>query len=308
MQGESLPQFLGEIVFSLTVFVKTFFQALGIVPAPCDQPLLYTLGTIDSRFHISEAEVLEATKRAEALWEDASGKNLFEYDQEKGLPVQFVYDERQEKTQAGQELEEKLGNMQIEKSEAEAKAKITQYNAANSEYEKKLAAYDRAAEEYNNRASKINKRGGATESEQKDLKEEYRALQEQFQELEQARQKVNNLAGTANQRITANQTLVETYNKEVTTFQEQYGGEGEFDQGVYTGQDITIYQYDDMPRLVMVLAHEMGHALGIEHVEDPGAIMYYLMREQDIGVIALNGADKQALQNICQKPKFFWSR
>lgn len=309
MQGENVMQQLGEIVFSLTFFVKAFFQALGLLPAPCEMPIVYTIGAIDTRFSITEDEVLQAMSKAEALWENALGKNLFEYSDQKGLPVQFIYDERQEKTQAQADLEARLDDLQVEESEAKAKEQIAKYETAKSDYERKLVAYESALDTYNDRVTKINKSGGATEAERKDLKRDYDALQNQFQEVEAARQKVNSLVVTANQRITANQALVETYNKEVTTFQEQYGGDGEvFDQGVYTGSDITVYQYDDMPRLIMVLAHEMGHALGIDHVEESKALMHYLMRDQDISTIALDEADLQALQNVCQEPKFPWQR
>ncbi len=309
MQGESILQMASGIFFSLTIFVKTFFQALGIMPAPCEAPLLYTLGALDSRFGISEDEVRQATQQAEALWESTSGKNLFEYHAESGLQVRFVYDERQEKTQAEQELQSRLESLPVEESESEAKAHIAEYEAARGQYEKKLALYKRSADDYNDRVERINKKGGATPDQQDDLREEYQALQKQFEELEVARKKVNRLGATTNQYIEENRTLVETYNQEVTTFQEQYGGDGEvFDQGVYTGTDITIYQYEDTPRLVLVLAHEMGHALGIEHLEEPEAVMYYLMRDQDIANMHLSEADKKALEYICQRPKFPWQQ
>lgn len=309
MEAGSVTRTFSEIILSLTIFVKTFFQALGIVPVPCEQPIQYTLGAIDSRFGISEVEVLEATKQAESLWENASGQDLFEYNTEDGLPVQFMYDERQQKTEAGQDLQARLDSLPVEESEAEAKAQIAKYEQAKKEYESKRTSYERSADVYNDRVKNINKSGGATENQQKDLKKEYKALQKQFQALESARQEVNSVVVTTNQYISANQATVETYSKEVTTFQEQYGGEGEvFDQGVYTGTDITIYQYDDRPRLVLVLAHEMGHALGIDHVEDSESLMYYLMRDQDIQNIILSEADTQSLAGICQSPKFPWQK
>jgi hypothetical protein len=309
MSGEGISQYLGEFLFGLTIFVRTTFQALGILPAPCEEPLQYTVGAIDSRFGISKAEVVEALSQAEAVWETPSGKNLFEYNESAGLPVQFVYDERQQKTQAKLNLDEKLDTLNIAGSENKAKEAVARYEAAKKEYESLLSSYQREAEKYNERVKEINRKGGADSDQQKELKEEYQALQKQFQEVETAREKVNALVATTNQRIVTNRTLVETYNKEVTTFQEQYGGDGQaFDQGVYTGTDITIYQYEDAPRLLLVLAHEMGHALGIDHMEEPKALMYYLMRDQDIAMVALHEADREALASICQAPKLPWQK
>lgn len=306
MQWSDLSQQLSGALFQGIIFFQSLFQALGFLPAPCEAPLQYTFGTIDSRFEISQEEVQRAVTEAEKVWEGATGRNLFEYNAEQGLAVTFVYDERQARTQAGQDLQKKLENLNVDASEQEVTAKVKQYETTKQEYERQKAQYEQAVTRYNAKIEKINSSGGATSAQQKDLQDEYDDIQKQYKNLEEKRQQVNSLAESTNDKIEATRSLVEAYNKEVTTFQDLYGGEGEvFDQGVYTGQDITIYQYDDFNRLVLVLAHEMGHALGIDHVEDPEALMYYLMRDQDIKNIALSGTDKEALEQACQKPSLF---
>ena len=43
-------------------------------------------------------------------------------------------------------------------------------------------------------------------------------------------------------------------------------------------ESITIFQFSGHNMLVRTLAHEFGHAQGLEHSKNPGSIMYYRIR------------------------------
>ncbi len=57
-----------------------------------------------------------------------------------------------------------------------------------------------------------------------------------------------------------------------------------------------------MRDFTMVIAHELGHALGIGHVDDPTAIMHAVGGEQAIEPLGLTAADLAALKTVCRRP------
>ena len=82
-----------------------------------------------------------------------------------------------------------------------------------------------------------------------------------------------NAIGTSLNKLIAELNLnVERYN------QAGASAGGECEEGAYVSeagsQRIDIYEYSSHTELVRVLAHELGHALGLGHVGDAEAIMY----------------------------------
>ena len=75
----------------------------------------------------------------------------------------------------------------------------------------------------------------------------------------------------------------------------------EFCEGVYEYKNgkrsITIYQYDNEYRLVRVLAHEFGHALGLNHSKSGDAVMYHLIQSDSL---ELSPDDIAAVKSRCK--------
>ena len=268
---------------------------------PCRGPLEYGIGQFDSRFGITPDEFRRAIAEAERPWETALGRELFQYRADALFPVNLIFDERQQRTLDGKKLEDDLADVTAtqasirEKYEANAAA----LDARRTEYDASLARFERDLARYNARVAEWNAGDRDDEDELDWLRSEEKRLDQSQRELETLRGKVNALVAIVNRYAKEEEKVVDRYNAEVETFTETYGTGEEFDQGIYKGTAIDIYQFDDRDHLVMVLTHELGHALGLEHVANPESIMYPVLEAQDLEQLALSIEDRSALDAVC---------
>jgi predicted Zn-dependent protease len=275
----------------------------GFTAAPCSQPITYATGSIDTRFGISQKYLLSALTDAEAIWEKPSGKNLFQYAPDGDVKVNLIYDSRQQAT-------DKLASLGIVVSDNRAsydalKTKFTGLNAklaaAKSDYDASVQSYNNNQKAYETEVQFWNAQGGAPTAEFDKLQAEKTQLDAQLSQLQAMQAQFNKMVDEINALVIVLNGLVKTLNISVDNYNTVGGSRGQsFEEGVYQSDgvkaEIDIYEYSSRAKLVRVLAHELGHALGLDHVNDPKSIMYKLNQSTNI---ILTADDLAALNAKC---------
>lgn len=280
---------------------------LGIEKAPCEEPILYTLSSFDSRFGISKKYFLSALAEAEMIWEKPFGRELFAYREGSGndmLNINLVYDYRQQATDKLSELGTVVEDNKASYEELRVKfIKLkTEFANVKNDYDERVQHFNAAQKAYEEQVKYWNGKGGAPNEEYAKLQAERADLQNEADDLQVLQAKVNDMADEVNALVVVLNRLAKTLNITVEKYNTTGASRGEtFEEGIYfsdgRNKEIDIYEFSSRTKLVRVLAHEFGHALDLGHVSDPKAIMYEL-NQGNSG--ALTETDLNALKAKCE--------
>jgi hypothetical protein len=279
----------------------------------CGIPVHFVLGDVDPEFGFDRPTVMAALAEAADLWQSHATATLFvESDHARAMTVSLRFDHRQ---QAAHERHSMRGGLERDRQRFEAEEttltewgeRIEAARRAHGVAEQQLA---RRVQAHEAEITAWNAGGAArTESRRRALEAEGEALRGAIADLERQGRSLNADIDAYNRRATDMRERMEEYRARVARYN-QASSDAPVESGRYSyvrgeGRSIEVYRAVSYDELVWVLAHELGHALGIDHVEDTDAVMHALLHEggelrtDRARPVELSDADRRALANAC---------
>jgi hypothetical protein len=267
-------------------------------PGPEAYPLAYSIGAFDPRFGISREAFLATASEAEAVWEKAAGRQLFAQGRDASFKLNLVFDERQERTIEANKLKAAIDSRgrSYDALVWQHDRRVERLNANQERCDAAAKALQKRLDDHNATVTAWNERGGAPPGEYARLDRELAGLKEGEADLKRMQTDVNDDVAAVNDLVAQINDVASENNIQVTYYNGTFVESREFEQGVYDGIGITIYQFSGLPELRLALVHEFGHALGFDHVDDPAAIMHYKMGKQNAARPSLAPQDLEMLK------------
>lgn len=270
---------------------------LDRIQHPFDTRLRYRIAEVDPRFGLSEDELKWISQQATDIWKAGTGKDYFVYDPNARLSIHLIYDQRQhDSVQRRQQFGQIQQSQQLWTSKnQQLKQFKAELDRANAMLEARKTQLDLQLQQYNQQIAIINQNGGIPPSHREQLLRQQNQLQQQIFGLKQEISIYNQKIQQLNLQVDELNQLNQQIDSSVKHFNQRFQPKL-FDKGSFNRKQITIYEFESEEDLRLTLAHEFGHALGLKHNQDPQALMYPLMKDQNLQNFRLSTADIALLQ------------
>ncbi len=279
----------------------------------CTLDFSYAIGTIDPRFRISRNEVRQTVGQALELWAGAVDHLHVQYHdgaragEEARNTIHFIYDERQQQSDHARRFMDQItakGDF-IEQMQREYEREQQAFERRNNEHEQLIVRLNNKIERLNTWVEDVNRAGGFRQEKLGEYEERMAGIEALRERELRMRNELEQLMAAINRSADHINREAAFHNDMIRQFYRQFGDESRFSSGLYqfdgTRGTITIYHFHNRRELMVILAHEIGHALGLDHVPDSKSIMYHTLQDQMLGYeVELSSEDIRAIRALCK--------
>jgi hypothetical protein len=255
----------------------------------CQTPLGWRLGHLDPAFNLTETQAIRLISTAASMWNNATGKELLRHDPAQGFVIDFKFDARQQ-----QLLKQRLLQRNLARYDDAIQPGLQSLPEKFAEFDQKIAAFNQQKSQLQQQISQFQPNAQNSEAQRRQLEQQQQSLIREADWLEQQRQQLLRDQDYLNETIRQRNELVQTA--------DQPSAASSFEVGLMTikqqQRQMTIYAFSSETDLVATIAHEFGHAFGIEHTPEPDSIMFHQLNAQQQ---QLTAADLRAWQRTCQQ-------
>lgn len=285
-----------KIIFVLLIFFSLAFGEFQKV----------SIGKIDERYSdvLSEQELYQIIKEIENRFESQLGIDVFDYSKD-GKPIDIIYMPPSKKKK---KLAYNLKKMKSIKKDMDALLVYIEPKKRSIELSQKrlnndYSVLNKAIKRLNNYVLKSNQKSTQIskieyEKIKTNISNKQKKILREKTILNKKKKKLNRKISIFKQKLRKYNLLVKRYNrllrysenlsksivevKGVTKMQIKtiYMDNSKISSKTYM-EKIEIYNFENLKQLKIILAHEIGHLVGVEHIDADGALMNpYLQKEQ----------------------------
>jgi len=280
--------FLPVIIIIAVIGAGYYYIYNRYIANPCGTPIHYAIGSVDSRFKVTDSDVVRIAEDAAGRWNTTGGEKLLEYDPNSSMKINLVYDQRQ---------------ANVDKINAEVGSLNSSGNAIDSfriELQDRIAKYQKDLASHNASVNYWNSQGGAPS----DI---YTQLQGEKASLDKRLTDINASAKLLNEQINTHNSTLNQLNTEIESEKDKIITEGLY----YTAEKkIDIFTFGNEEELRLVLMHELGHAFSLDHDKQSTSVMYPILGKQDLSDPKPSAEDLKMYADTCKtlsgRWKTFW--
>lgn len=270
--------------------------------AQCSTPLTYRTGRLDPEFGLTHYEFQQSLLKAEKMWEHSVGRDLFKLTDRGSIIINLIYTDAQARVDLTRENNKKVSYLNSE---------IMTLNEQNRSYEKNVDEYHRLLDDYNGRLEDFNEDVRQWNSGNKTSRQFLATLKIREGKLDRFREDLGSMRG----KLDRQRSVIMTSKNYLDKRRGEIGSEmkhslfgdknlfekaGEF-RSTGSSRMINIFTVHDERQLITVLAHELGHALGLNHTSVPASIMYEAQTENNYHLSSVTAVDVNEFNEVCNK-------